>query len=175
MQFNSTWLASLRNAVFAFTLGMVSLSCMATNEIRVSNEIRCIADNVYFEARGEGREGWDAILTVMHARVNDKRFPSTYCGVVKQKRRNTCQFSWVCNPNLRKKTSHRNTKLYKEILDYAITFYQSPSYFINKDIEGSLFYHNNKVKRTALGKVKVGKTVKIGNHYFYKNHKDKPL
>lgn len=172
MRFKSTWLNSLGKAIRNLSL----LTALALSPIvgiagnTDTNEIRCIADNVYFEARGEDRDGWDAILTVMHARVNDDRFPSTYCGVVKQKRRNTCQFSWYCNPSLNKRTSHRNTKLYKEIEDYALTFYQSPSYFINKDIEGSLFYHNNKVKRTSLGKVKVGKAVRIGNHYFYRKH-----
>lgn len=159
----------MRKLLFTFLTFFAMLNSVQAMDNH-HKEVRCIADNIYFEARGEDRDGWDAILTVMEARKVDKRFPSTYCGVVKQKRKNVCQFSWVCNPTLSKKTNHRKTNLYKEIYDYALTFYQAPDLFINKNIEGSLFYHNNKVQRTALGNVKLGKAVKIGNHYFYQKH-----
>lgn len=139
----------------------------------VTREIRCIADNVWFEARGEGKEGWDAILTVMQSRIKDKRFPNEYCKVVKQKRKNICQFSWVCDSRLNNSTKHRSTNLYREIYDYCETFYQAPHYFIDEKIDGALYYHSNKVKRTALGKMKLSEPVKVGNHYFYREHQKK--
>lgn len=160
----------IRNFLILFTM---FISCSVNAMDFTNREIQCIADNVWFEARGEGKEGWDAILTVMHSRIEDKRFPNEYCKVVKQKRRNICQFSWVCDSRLNNSTKHRNTKLYREIYDYCQTFYQAPHYFIDEKIKGSLYYHSNKVKRTALGKMKLSNPVKIGNHYFYREHQNK--
>lgn len=159
----------IRNFLILFTM---FISCSVNAMDFTNREIQCIADNVWFEARGEGKEGWDAILTVMHSRIEDKRFPNEYCKVVKQKRRNICQFSWVCDSRLNNSTKHRNTKLYREIYDYCQTFYQAPHYFIDEKIKGSLYYHSNKVKRTALGKMKLSHPVKIGNHYFYREHQN---
>ena len=48
------------------------------------NEKECLAENVYFEARGQGQAGWVAVAQVTLNRVQDKRFPNTICEVVKQ-------------------------------------------------------------------------------------------
>ena len=66
------------------------------------NEKECLAENVYFEARGQGAAGWVAVAQVTLNRVQDKRFPNTICEVVKQGLtyengypiKNKCQFSW---------------------------------------------------------------------------------
>ena len=46
--------------------------------------LMCMAMNVYHEARSEPIVGQIAVAQVVINRVNDKRFPDTICGVVKQ-------------------------------------------------------------------------------------------
>jgi len=62
-------------------------------------EKRCLAQAIYFEARSEPLSGWKAVADVVINRVNDRRYPSTVCGVVFQGeyRRHKCQFSFACD------------------------------------------------------------------------------
>ena len=65
----------------------------------------CLAQNIYYEARGSNRADRIAVADVVLNRVQDRRYPSTICEVVKQGRqhsdgrmvRNQCQFSWYCD------------------------------------------------------------------------------
>ena len=80
-------------------------------------EVRCLAENIYHEARNQGTAGWLAVAAVTMNRVIDNRFPNTICEVVfqaetkeswktKSKKdilaserifypiRHRCQFSW---------------------------------------------------------------------------------
>ncbi len=59
----------------------------------------CLAEGVYFEARGESAEGQAAVAQVILNRVRNPAYPDTICGVVfqNQKMRNHCQFSFACD------------------------------------------------------------------------------
>jgi spore germination cell wall hydrolase CwlJ-like protein len=50
----------------------------------MSEEMRCLAGAVYFEARGEALAGQLAVAEVIINRTEDGRFPRSYCGVVAQ-------------------------------------------------------------------------------------------
>ena len=50
----------------------------------MSDEMRCLAGAVYFEARGEPLAGQLAVAQVIINRTEDGRFPRSYCGVVAQ-------------------------------------------------------------------------------------------
>jgi spore germination cell wall hydrolase CwlJ-like protein len=50
----------------------------------MSQEMRCLAGAVYFEARGEELAGQLAVAQVIINRTEDGRFPRSYCGVVAQ-------------------------------------------------------------------------------------------
>lgn len=62
-------------------------------------QFQCLAEGVYFEARGEPRQGQVAVAQVIMNRVNHEEFPDTICGVVYQNQtwRNRCQFSFACD------------------------------------------------------------------------------
>lgn len=82
-------------------------------------QVKCLAENIYFEARAESDVGKAAVGNVTKNRVLDSRWPSTYCEVVKEgpvreswKTRgkdvaqedrvfwpikHRCQFSWYCD------------------------------------------------------------------------------
>ncbi|SDB50533.1 cell wall hydrolase [Bauldia litoralis] len=64
-----------------------------------SSEQKCLADAVYFEARGESLEGQIAVAQVVLNRVDSRYYPNTICGVVyqNQDKLNRCQFSFACD------------------------------------------------------------------------------
>jgi len=65
----------------------------------------CLAQNIYYEARGSNRADRVAVADVVLNRVRDNRYPDTICEVVRQGRKNAdgtmrrhmCQFSWYCD------------------------------------------------------------------------------
>jgi spore germination cell wall hydrolase CwlJ-like protein len=56
----------------------------------------CLAEAVYFEARGEPEEGQRAVAQVVLNRVRHPAFPKSVCGVVHQRTASSCQFSFAC-------------------------------------------------------------------------------
>jgi hypothetical protein len=59
---------------------------------------QCLADAVYFEARGEPRKGQEAVAQVVMNRVFSGYYPKDVCGVVFQNanRHLACQFTFAC-------------------------------------------------------------------------------
>lgn len=131
-------------------------------------EIECLADNMYYEAGYEPKEGKIAVALVTLNRVKHG-FEDSVCGVVKQKTKSTCQFSWWCEDKPRMSSLHKSDKLserqkmvYNDIKDLAVYVYMN--YEVMKDnTMGALYYHANYVNP----KWKLKKTVVIGNHIFY--------
>ncbi len=60
-------------------------------DAQLSEQMRCLAGAVYFEARGEPLAGQLAVAHVVINRSEDRRWPASYCGVVYQR----SQFSFV--------------------------------------------------------------------------------
>ncbi len=65
----------------------------------LSEQEMCLAEALYFEARGEPVQGQIAVAEVILNRTQSARFPDTVCDVVYQgsHRRNACQFSYACD------------------------------------------------------------------------------
>ncbi|MDI1365911.1 MAG: cell wall hydrolase [bacterium] len=72
------------------------------NVLDSSRELDCLADAVYYEARGEGARGQAAVAQVVLNRVRHPAFPKSVCGVVFQgaARRTGCQFSFACDGSM---------------------------------------------------------------------------
>jgi N-acetylmuramoyl-L-alanine amidase len=64
-----------------------------TSADTLDEESQCLATAVYFESRGEPLEGQLAVANVVINRAQSGRYPTDWCGVVKQK----AQFSFVRN------------------------------------------------------------------------------
>lgn len=62
-------------------------------------EWRCLAEALYFEARGESVKGQFAVAEVILNRVDDPAYPDTVCGVIHQGtgRKYQCQFTYTCD------------------------------------------------------------------------------
>lgn len=65
---------------------------------RQAKERNCLAQAIYYEARGETRVGRMAVAEVVLNRTRHHMYPNTICGVVYQgaERRTGCQFSFTC-------------------------------------------------------------------------------
>ena len=90
-------------AMLAFASTMANAKGLYTAD--EEPEMWCMAQNIYYEARGSNRADRIAVADVVINRVNDRRYPSTVCSVVRQgmkhangsMKRNKCQFSWYCD------------------------------------------------------------------------------
>ncbi len=126
------------------------------------DEIRCLALNIYFEARSEPEAGKRAVGHVVMNRVKSARFPGTVCEVVRQGgelRRNRCQFSWWCDGRsdkpLNKREWHKSSEL-------ALAVYWGRT---EDPTAGALWYHADYVKPSWRKEFERGP--KIGRHIFY--------
>ena len=148
-------------------------------------EVRCLAENIYHEARNQGTAGWLAVASVTLNRVTDSRFPNTICGVVfqaetkeswktKSKKdipdaerifypvRHRCQFSWYCDG---KSDDINHISIFLEIMTF--TKFILTSQIMMFDItDGATFYHADYVT-PSWAKSKT-KTIEIGDHIFYR-------
>jgi len=62
-----------------------------------SEDLDCLSEALYFEARGTNYEGERAVGEVILNRASDSRFPASVCGVVDQRYNGACQFSYRCD------------------------------------------------------------------------------
>lgn len=137
---------------------------------QVKKEIECLTDNIHFEAGNEPDLGKVAVAFVTMNRVNNKNYPNKVCDVIKQKDKNVCQFSWVCQ----KKTTAKNVltlsqeRYYNYIRELAMLVYLN-HHQMHDPTKGAIFYHANYVNPKWKS---VKKTTTIGRHIFYKPKKE---
>jgi spore germination cell wall hydrolase CwlJ-like protein len=126
-------------------------------------DLQCLADNIYAEARGEGEKGMLAVAYVTINRALHSLWPDTVCGVVRQKWKSICQFSWVCNPSV---AINRTSELYQQSVEIAKNVLYG--YHPEKDpTKGATMFHNIQVRPSWSERFK--KTVQIRNHLFYQH------
>lgn len=122
-------------------------------------QIQCMAENTYFEAGHEPKQGKIAVNNVVLNRAKDKRFPKTPCGVINQRTSRVCQFSWKCEGGKR----IGDMAAYKKSLAVAENVYLGNYGDVTG---GAKFYHADYVN-PSWGRV-FDRTVKIGAHIFYR-------
>jgi spore germination cell wall hydrolase CwlJ-like protein len=122
-------------------------------------QINCMAENAYFEAVGEPIKGVIAVNNVVMNRVEDKRFPNSPCGVINQRTKRVCQFSWKCEGGKR----IRDWDKYKQIKEVTESVYLGNTKDVTK---GAQFYHADYVS-PSWSRV-FNRTTKIGAHIFYR-------
>jgi len=129
---------------------------------KVTSELRCLAEAIYFEARGEPLEGQYAVGEVIINRALSKAFPNSICLVISEgaSRRNACQFSYNCDGKLETIVER---DIYNRILKLSGVLLE-PSARVLTD--GATFFHAKAVNPNWANKFK--KTREIGQHVFYK-------
>tara|TARA_B100002019_G_scaffold260129_1_gene245995 strand:+ start:626 stop:1135 length:510 start_codon:yes stop_codon:yes gene_type:complete len=143
--------------------------------VRQEPNLYCLAQNIYYEARGSSRADQMAVSDVVLNRVKDSRYPNTICDVVYQGKqrpswkdptkmvmvRNMCQFSWYCDG---KKDEPPEGDPWRNAQMVAYEMY-----YLYKDsniTDGATHYHAFYVKpEWAERFIFKGR---IGSHIFYK-------
>jgi len=132
------------------------MTSVSKEEVTVSKQYRCLAQAIYFEARGEPVAGQRAVAHVVLNRVHDRRYPNTVCGVVFQNQHlhNRCQFSFACDgtPN-----EPRNARAWQRSLQVALEVLSGAS---EDATYASTHYH-------ATYAPYLRHTVQVGAHLFY--------
>jgi spore germination cell wall hydrolase CwlJ-like protein len=124
---------------------------------------KCLAEAVYFEARGEAVRGQIAVAQVVMNRTFSGFYPNTVCGVVYQNKHRhlACQFTFACDnvadivrePDM----WDRAQKIAKAMLDGQLWL---------PEVDKSTHYHAYWVRPSWVSEMK--KTYKFGVHTFYR-------
>lgn len=128
-------------------------------------EQKCLANGIYFEARGESLKGQAAVAQVILNRVRNPAYPSTVCGVVYQNDhwRNRCQFSFACDGRKDRITNRSAYRMAEEVA-MAVT---AGKIFL-PEIGSSTHYYANYVNPRWARTME--KMKKIGLHIFYRTY-----
>jgi spore germination cell wall hydrolase CwlJ-like protein len=124
---------------------------------------KCLAEAIYFEARGEAVRGQIAVAQVVMNRAFSGFYPSTVCGVVYQNKHRhlACQFTFACDnvadvvrePDM----WDRAKKIAKAMLDGQLWL---------PEVAKSTHYHAYWVRPSWVNEMK--KMYKFGVHTFYR-------
>lgn len=169
---------ALALVAFIFSMSTASVLLIPKPTIKVSynnltteakQQVDCLADNIYFEAGREPDDGKLAVGLVTMNRVKSGLYPATVCDVVKQRRENTCQFTWWCISKTKSKAIARHfteeeIKYYNKAQLVALQVYLNHD-TITDITHGAMFYHATYVSPQWRG---MEKTIEIGQHIFYK-------
>nr|WP_246753847.1 cell wall hydrolase [Jiella flava] len=126
-------------------------------------EQTCLANGIYFEARGESSQGQAAVAQVILNRVRNPAYPNSICGVVYQNKnwRNRCQFSFACDGH---KDRVRDAEAYDKAKDIAEEVTEGKIWIA--EVGSATHYHATYVRpRWARAMEEVDK---IGRHIFYR-------
>jgi hypothetical protein len=128
-------------------------------------ELTCLAENVYYEARGEPLAGQYAVAEVTMNRVASPRFPATVCAVVHEQRWDTIRKRYVGAFSWTELDSNRLPRgaAWRQAVEVAESVYDGAHAPV---LHGALFYHSTSMKpRWAKAKRRVAT---IGRHVFYR-------
>lgn len=122
----------------------------------------CLAEALYFEARGESVRGLFAVGEVIMNRVDSHRFPNTLCGVINQGtgRQFACQFTYTCDGAAEvineQAAWNRVGKVARLLIDGA-----------PRELTGGATYYHTRAVSPRWSRV-FDRTASIGAHYFYR-------
>jgi spore germination cell wall hydrolase CwlJ-like protein len=134
-----------------------------TDEKSRAKSEKCLAEAIYFEARGEAVRGQIAVAQVVMNRAFSGFYPNTVCGVVYQNKHRhfACQFTFACdnNPDVIREPDmwERAKKIAKAMLDGQIWL---------PEVDKSTHYHAYYVRPSWVNEMK--RMYKFGVHTFYR-------
>jgi len=134
--------------------------------LRILADQRCLAEAMYYEARGEGVDGQKAIAEVVFHRMHARGYPHSICGVVYEGASagagRGCQFSFACNGDAnRPKESaawFRARTLAAKIMSGLV--------HLEDMTQNAIAFHASDVQPEWGDHLE--RTIQIGNHIFYR-------
>jgi len=114
-----------------------------------------VAQCIYFEARGEGPEGWKVVMATIYTRVMSTDYPDTVHDVIWQ----PSQFSWTQDD---KSDVPKNKEVFRRILTWVQQ--QSPKELAKM---GVTHYHSASIRPYWANHLAF--LGKVGNHLLYRD------
>ncbi|PRY25027.1 cell wall hydrolase [Aliiruegeria haliotis] len=126
-------------------------------------EWKCLAEALYFEARGESVKGQFAVAEVILNRVKSPLYPNTVCGVINQGtgKKYQCQFTYTCDGNPERISE---PKAFKRVGKVARLMLEGAPKLLTS---GATHYHTIAVRPSWSRKF--ARTASIGVHHFYRH------
>jgi N-acetylmuramoyl-L-alanine amidase len=116
----------------------------------------CLAEAVYYEARGEDETSREAVAHVVMNRTESEEFPDTVCGVVNQ----GCQFSYNCDGLPENLADEKSRAVAYDTAEHVLDgSAEDPT-------KGALFFHGQSL--TPSWAHAFDRTASYGGHYFYR-------
>ncbi|WP_342070541.1 cell wall hydrolase [Yoonia algicola] len=126
------------------------------------SEWQCLAEALYFEARGETVRGMFAVGEVIMNRVDSNSYPDSLCGVINQGtgRQYACQFTYTCDGKpetiAEPRSWERVGKVARMLIDGA-----------PRALTGGATHYHTKAVNPSWAQ-RFPRTAAIGFHYFYR-------
>jgi hypothetical protein len=124
------------------------------------SEWECLAQAIYFEARGESVKGQFAVAEVILNRVSSPLYPRTVCRVVHQGGSGGCQFSFTCDG---RKDRIRDREAYAVAGKIARVMLDGAPRALT---DGATHFHTKNVR--PRWSRQMPRTASIGQHMFYR-------
>ncbi|MCC5996903.1 MAG: cell wall hydrolase [Oceanicaulis sp.] len=127
-----------------------------------ARERQCLAEAVFYEARGESFAGQLAVAEVVLNRVRHNAWPETVCGVVYQgaERATGCQFSFTCDGSVERAPYGRAWRRAELVADHALMGFARPV------TRSATHFHTIAVD--PYWNSSLVQTRRIGSHIFYR-------
>lgn len=148
---------------------VLQIQTQVANQIEDGKQLKCLALNVYHEARNEGEQGQRAVAWATLNRTTDKHYPDNVCDVIYQSIRDKsgapikhkCQFSWYCDG---KSDDIEDIDSWKEA-EYIASDVMSKFGKETDPTGGAVMYHADYVTPDWVDDYK--REVEIDTHIFY--------
>lgn len=140
-------------AALAAFLPVAPISASEAND----ESLACLAEAVYYEARGTSATAQAAVAHVILNRVEREEFPDTPCDVVND----GCQFSFMCDGRPERMAEPEDRKAAVETAE-AVLEGELPD-----PTGGALFFHAESASNTEFFSGR-SPTTEIGGHVFYR-------
>jgi N-acetylmuramoyl-L-alanine amidase len=143
-------------AVAAVLAATFATAASAAEDAPSERALACVAEAVYYEARGEPIQGRAAVAYVVLNRAESGKFPETPCAVVAE----GCQFSYRCDGRPESLAVRADRDAAFATAEAVLTG------AVADPTDGALFFHASRIRpgwfesRTRVGE--------IGNHVFYR-------
>ena len=164
---------------------IIFCSLLTSPSFSSEQQIKCLADNIYWAARNQEVRGMMAVAHVTRNRVRSPHWPSTYCEVIEEgpmreswttrknpllpedqrvyfPKRDRCQFSWYCDGKSDSIPS-QDTDIYEVARMIAFKIVHN---WFDDNTFGATHYHADYVSPNWANEMT--HTVTIGTHIFYK-------
>ena len=120
------------------------------------SQIECLVRNAYFESRGQGVKGMQAVTWVVLNRTKHPSYPSTPCAVIYA----PFQFEWTRNgktPQVKEKDAYTQAE---RVVEGVL------SGKLKDNTNASTHFHSTRIK--PIWASRLSYTTTIGSHCFYK-------